>query len=914
MSDEQTIYIGPEDDLTSVRERLERIQSRRVTLVIPAQTQLRSHVAWKLLHARARELSKDVLIVSSDPQIRSVAQAVKFKVAHSLESSPISRSRPGSSRSGRSGPGNRGGRTPGAQPRTSSGRGAIEGRGPRGARPGSASLRSPEQPHQWIPNERADSREAEGTSSRGDEAITGDLHEPFSSATFDEPEQRSAAPYNYSPRETTPPAPPNPPVTPMPPIHPLSPGQIEEEPDLLLEDFNLTQDIRRAARGGAADEAGSVAEPRKPSSQFVEPPASRKPSSQFAEPPAPRRSGALSTPPTPPQPSRASDDPFVAMEDDSRPPVRAEQRGGVSLEGTDTNEAKAIQDIADLPTGILDHDIEDMGDQGAFEMFANDQPITRHDWEDEIHTDGPVREKEPSTRGSRASGSLKKAPMSPRPDFESEDALPPAEDRPTRAVPVTPPVPPSSPPPSRGGSASPVRPAASVGSRSGAAAPPRGRPGLSRPPQRPARERTARQPSRTGRAAAARQRSLAGYASVVIIVLILLVVGALAYFGPSAQVTVTLAARSYSHALSIKAVPKGQQAADGTVFADVLTRDFTKGGVGNATGTAKINNQSASGNVTFTNNGKVLVNIPSGIIVGTGGVNGQQFTTTANAVVLPPGSNNAVGNSMDIPIQAVKAGPDGNVKSGTITVIPTDSLSQIAKYNNMANTDLNLQVSNKAATTGGGAGNATVVSRKDLDTTTKNLQAALNGDITAWVKQQQVTAQDIVGNPAITASLVKPPAEGTVENSGTFPAQLSATVTLMIVRGSTLQGATIQQINNLLAKDKAFTGYIVAQNGTQPVQIQTLKQSGQGTNLTLNYTAAVQTIPNLTAEQVRSLVAGKRIPDATQNLKNIQHVQNVSIKITPGFIPWITSWGHNINVALEPGAPSRSSPTPTPKK
>src|SRR5581483_4057997 len=154
MSDEQTIYIGPEDDLTSVRERLERIQSRRVTLVIPAQTQLRSHVAWKLLHARARELSKDVLIVSSDPQIRSVAQAVKFKVAHSLESSPISRSRPSSSRSGRSGPGNRGGRTPGAQPRTPSGRGAVEGRGPRGARPGSSSLRSPEQPRQWIPNER----------------------------------------------------------------------------------------------------------------------------------------------------------------------------------------------------------------------------------------------------------------------------------------------------------------------------------------------------------------------------------------------------------------------------------------------------------------------------------------------------------------------------------------------------------------------------------------------------------------------------------------------------------------------------------------------------------------------------------------------------------------------------------------
>jgi hypothetical protein len=549
MSDEQTIYIGPEDDLTSVRERLERIQSRRVTLVIPAQTQLRSHVAWKLLHARARELSKDVLIVSSDPQIRSVAQAVKFKVAHSLESSPISRSRP-SNRGGRSGPGNRGGRTPGAQGRTPSGRGGTEARGPRGARPNSTSLRSPEQPQQWIPPQQPASRAPESRSSREDEAITGALDEPFSAATFDLPEQQSPAPYDYRQSETTPPASPTPPATPMPPIQPLSPDQIEEEPDLLLEDFNLTQDIRRAARGDAANEPAPTAEPRKPSSQFMEPPISRKPSSQFAEPPVARRSSA------PSQPPRVSDDPFVSMEDDSRPPIRSEQRGGVSLEGTEKSEAQPIQDIANMPTSVLDQDIEDMGDQGAFEMFANDQPITRHDW-DEIHTDGPVQKseppREPSTRGSRASGSLKKAPASPRPDFESEDALPPVEDRPTRVVPPVSPIPSSPLSPSRGAPASPARPAASTGSRSGAAAPPRGRPGLSRPPQRPDRGRTGRspagRPARAGRTAAQRG-SLAAYTSVIIIVLALLVIGALAYFGPSAQVTVALASRSYSQGTS----------------------------------------------------------------------------------------------------------------------------------------------------------------------------------------------------------------------------------------------------------------------------------------------------------------------------------------------------------------------------
>src|SRR5437868_6630608 len=102
MADEQIIYLSPEEDLTSVRERLEKVQSKRIILVIPTQTQLRSHVSWRLLHARARELGKDVLIVSSDRQIRSVVKAAGFRVADSLESPPSGKQRRGS-RPGRAG-------------------------------------------------------------------------------------------------------------------------------------------------------------------------------------------------------------------------------------------------------------------------------------------------------------------------------------------------------------------------------------------------------------------------------------------------------------------------------------------------------------------------------------------------------------------------------------------------------------------------------------------------------------------------------------------------------------------------------------------------------------------------------------------------------------------------------------------
>src|SRR5260370_41305536 len=94
MNDEQTILLGPEEELTSVRERLNKTQARRIILVIPPQTQLRSHVGWRLIHARMRELGKEVLVISPDRQIRAMARAAGFQVAETQEA-PSNRPRLG---------------------------------------------------------------------------------------------------------------------------------------------------------------------------------------------------------------------------------------------------------------------------------------------------------------------------------------------------------------------------------------------------------------------------------------------------------------------------------------------------------------------------------------------------------------------------------------------------------------------------------------------------------------------------------------------------------------------------------------------------------------------------------------------------------------------------------------------------
>ena len=93
MADEQIIIVQPEEDLTHLRERLEQVQNRYIILVVQPPTQLRSHLSWRLLHSRVRELGKDVLVVTSDRQIRSIAKVSGFKVDNTMTSPPLGRTR-----------------------------------------------------------------------------------------------------------------------------------------------------------------------------------------------------------------------------------------------------------------------------------------------------------------------------------------------------------------------------------------------------------------------------------------------------------------------------------------------------------------------------------------------------------------------------------------------------------------------------------------------------------------------------------------------------------------------------------------------------------------------------------------------------------------------------------------------------
>jgi Baseplate J-like protein len=310
MANEQIIYVGPEEELTNVRERLEHTQAGRILLVIPPQTQLRSHVGWRLLRSRVRELGQDVLVISSDRQIRAVAKAAGFRVADSLESPPSDRPRP-NNRPVRSDMGGK----------TSQGSGKQVGSG----RPDSRSLRPGQQPNKRnLPTKGRQQPPVSSSSKGGTINDSGEMNTGIgatASSTFEIEDIQFDSHYPL-PNET------------VPPGRSVAAGREDDEIDPLVVDYYVARSIREAAQGADADATPSPSEMTRPSSG------------------KPEQSSKI------PPPSGIDDDPFAYMED-IQPVALPEQRASTFIHDID----QGIPDISDIPTDVHEVEIEDLGDE-----------------------------------------------------------------------------------------------------------------------------------------------------------------------------------------------------------------------------------------------------------------------------------------------------------------------------------------------------------------------------------------------------------------------------------------------------------------------------------------------------------------------------------------------------------------------
>jgi len=91
---EQIIYLDADDNITTVRERLGRVQANRIVLVVPAQCRIfQNLVNLKLLQRYACQNGLDITLISRDGTVRTLARTLQIPVRSSLangqaESSP----------------------------------------------------------------------------------------------------------------------------------------------------------------------------------------------------------------------------------------------------------------------------------------------------------------------------------------------------------------------------------------------------------------------------------------------------------------------------------------------------------------------------------------------------------------------------------------------------------------------------------------------------------------------------------------------------------------------------------------------------------------------------------------------------------------------------------------------------------
>lgn len=847
MADEQTIYLSPEEELTSVRERLERTQARRIILVIPQQTSLRSHVGWRLIHARMRELGKELLVISPDRQVRAVARAAGFRVAETQEP-PSNRSRPG----GSTRPGNLNTRGS-ARSRVGGSRGSLQSQAPQ--QPTGRRKLTPSASNSPImppPTPIQPDYEEEATLERPRKKTAGsERSQPLApTPLFEQPEEKFGPAYDFH-------------IDTTPSVRPSVPRHDEDDDEDSLnrkyyEDYQRAQRIRESASG-----SGLLSEKSEPGSRGTQ---------------ESRTSAA----------SRWGLDPYAYMEDEQPPALLPEQKG--SVRGPLEEVGASGPDISDRSTEIMENEIEDLGDLGALDLpqvsSPEEQPTSR------------LRDQQARSRPRTGQMQPRRSPRAPRSDLQDfnddEDllALPPAQVRPAR--------------PSKGLAGAGPRPSQKLQPAAASQASARPRVASAPAPRPPSRQLISVPGPASRPAAGPQRRARRGHRGLIITcvtIAILLVAGILLfYLLPSATVTISLRARSFSQNVQLNATADPHSTVANSVPAQILQHDFSASGQGTASGTTRVGNAKATGFVTFTNNSNADVIIPTGTVIAT--ESGVQFVTGAEAAIPQDSSQPAM------PVTAQQAGEIGNVPANSITVIPQSSINSIAQYNHTNPSAISLAVSNTQATSGGGATNEPAVTTGDLQALVHTLHQKLQQEVNAWLTRQLHTGDmrgalvpDVLSSssPLSQEQLSDAPNAGSAANNGTFTGTLSLHISVLVARAADLQKAAGAQLNEAAGKLRPAS-MLAAQ---LPVTLSNSKgtPSKDGNSLAITAKATGEIVNQLDAQAISNTLTGKGVSQAESDLRSSlaqAGIQNVQVNVFPGFLSILPLQAGRIQVILQP--------------
>ncbi|MGB8348687.1 MAG: baseplate J/gp47 family protein, partial [Ktedonobacteraceae bacterium] len=583
------------------------------------------------------------------------------------------------------------------------------------------------------------------------------------------------------------------------------------------------------------------------------------------------------------RPDQPADASLAPMADDETAAL-PEQHGSVAPSSRHPGDSG----VTNLPTEVyVGGEIEDLGDNDVFPPSSH-PPYAA--WSGEAsEQDVPEQNMAapPRLRGMRPRANQGGSVPSARSDIA---------DRPTEDLPGSTPSRSPAKIPAAGASRAPEahmlplpgQAVSRVPSRSGVAA------GSSRTPSRVPARRQQAGARRSGR------RGTGALPIIISILILLVIIAVLAFFVPSAAVTVTLPAQAYQKQMTYTASAGSPlNIVTHTMPADTLSFPITVQGTGQATGSKPVGTVAATGTVTFTNKGTASVEIPTGTTITTS--TGVAFVTTADALVLANNTN------VDL-VQAMQPGTNGNVPANAITVIPQSVLTQLRQAN--PNVTILLTVTNTAPTTGGGARNETTITANDVKTAESKLSRQVNSQVSAYLSKH-TSPNDVKGTPELTLTPVASPAVGSVVNNGTFTLILHVQASVLIVHFTEIQAAASQEINAALKLAKRNYELIPQQS----VKIVYAPHSPKyvGKTLSLSFTASGQIVPQVSIDQIRGIVSGKSLASARAALLSqhggIAAIQDVTITVYPAFVGWVPFWQQHINVTFKTASPV-STPTP----
>jgi len=340
------------------------------------------------------------------------------------------------------------------------------------------------------------------------------------------------------------------------------------------------------------------------------------------------------------------------------------------------------------------------------------------------------------------------------------------------------------------------------------------------------------------------------------------------WFAPSATVIVT--AKTEPAPVSLMLTLGGAQATDvnknviSTVTKQIqkdVSVDF------NATGKDQIGTKS-KGQVIFKNcETQSVQHLAAGTFISS---NGLSFVTNS-AVDVPAGSGGFLGCSTPgvssaVGVTAYDVGSSYNLNSGTTFSVGNHINTTSAYFRAIASTDL----------TGGESHEATVVTQEDVLKAGQALVDLPTGDVKQQLIKQFTSGETVISDSynIDRADAVSAPLVGAEAVGGKAKLTSLSTFTVTALAKSELESFLREAVNRQIDG----TSQRVYSDGIDKVTVSGYVKSDTGA--TVNIAATGQIGPNVSENQVKTLVKGKNFGDAQRILSGIQGVNNVEVKFS----------------------------------